>query len=383
MKPLQCCTLFFLFSQLATAQRLQLNTDSTRGFHFSISQLEKNLTRSFTDSAAGWAFSVWKAGKPVAEKSGGYKIRPSDTRNGEGAVFSTDSRMHIASLSKSITALAIAKLVDMKKIGWNSPVKPFLPSYWNLHPSFAKMTIREIVMMTTGLDRPLDAVTSGYDSLQKILERGPNPDKTGKFNYQNTGYGVLRIVIAYLSGFRELSPAVPHHVSAVAISRLYEKFVNEYLLQPAGITHAACAETETEPVLRYSFPPDSLPGVLTGSDDGSLALTAGGFGWYLSVTDIGKLLNAVFYTKKIISPSILHELVDMEFPFRIRQFTYGNYFGTGGDWGAPLKPTGWAGIHTYFICFPGDVHVIAFTNSGEGSLGPKIMRAFRNSFLPD
>lgn len=360
--------------------------DSIKGVSFSPTRFSDNIYASLKDSAIGWAYAIWKNDRVVASKAGGYKIVPGDRKEGVGASFTVNTRMHVASLSKTITALAVAKLVQMGKIGWDSPVRPYLPSDWTLHPSFEKLTVRELITMTSGLDRPLDAASSSYDSLKAILSRSANLEKKGKFNYQNTGYGLFRIIIAYLTGYKEFK-GVSADVASVATASHYVKFVNDSILQPAGVRHAQCSveDADTEPVLRYSFPADGLPGVLSGtagsaSQNGELTTFAGAFGWYLSVDDVGKLLNAVFYKKRILSTKTVQELIAMNFPLRVRNGKYGEYFGTGGDWGGPLKPKGWAGIHAYYYCFPDNTTAIVFVNSGEGAPSGKILRAYHNSF---
>lgn len=366
------------------AQQLAFNTDSLNGKKISLQILNDKLLASLKDSAVGWAFTIWQNNKPVFQNEDGYKVVPADSKSGKGLPFTIDTRMHIASLSKSITAIAVAKLVEMKKLGWDDKIKKFLPPHWKLHPAFDSVTIRQLVIMQSGLDAPLDALTSRTDSLKQLLERGPNPDKIGKFNYQNTNYGLLRIIIAFGTGFEEYSGVYMNDAIGEVAASQYIKFVNEHLFKPAGISAAECRTTEEEPALYYPFPLDSTKGQLTGrgvpKQDGDLTLYAGGFGWYLSAADISKLLTAVFHSKKILSDSILNQLIELKFPFNIRNGKYGNYFGTGGDWGAPLPGNRWAGIHTYFMCFPSDICVVVFINSGEGSPAGKIFRAYNNSF---
>lgn len=374
---------FFAFLK-GISQELKLNNDSIVGLTFSVQKFNDNIYSSLKDSAIGWSYSIWKDNHPVFEKSGGFKIIPADRINGTGEGFSINTRMHVASFSKTITAIAIAKLIEMKKINWDSQVKSFLPSTWKLHPLFINLTIRDLLTMKSGLDGPLDAVSSSFDSLRILLEKGPNVEKIGKFNYQNTSYGLLRIIIAYLAGFKEFIPDISNDAWAITTSNMYIKFINDSILQPAKITHADCAISDPEPAFRYSFPLNGQPGELTGNSvgvpDGNLTLYAGGFGWYLSVEDAGKLLNAVFYEKRILSPIILEQLTELNFPLTIRTWKYGNYFGTGGDWGHPVKPAGWAGIHAYFYCFPDNIRIIVFVNSGEGSPTRRILNAYKNAF---
>lgn len=375
--------IFFLTNFFVKAQDLAYNKDSLAGKKLSLELLKNNLELALKDSSVGWAFSIWKGNKLFYQNDGGYKVLASDTRDGIGLPFTLDTRMHVASLSKSVTAIAVAKLVEMHKMNWEDSIGKYLPSSWKLHPGFASVTIRQLVTMQSGLNGPLDAITSGMDSLKQKMERGPDTSKIGKFNYQNTGYGLLRIIIAYAAGLKEYAGNILTEALPAIAAEQYVQFVNEYIFAPAGILPAACRITESDPALYYPFPPDDAKGVLTGTGartGGDLTLYAGGFGWYLSADDVGKLLTAVFYSKKILSTTILDQLISFKFPFNIRQGRLGTYFGTGGDWGSPLPGGKWAGIHTYFLCFPGDIRVVVFVNSGEGSPSGKMLRGYRNSF---
>lgn len=380
---LQFLFIFILQSFFLQAQDLAYNQDSLAGTKLSLPLFRENLESFLKDSTVGWAYSVWKGRKVIYQKAGGYKVLASDRKDSTGLAFSLDTRMHIASLSKSITAIAIAKLVELNKLGWEDPIEKYLPSFWKIHPGFKPVTIRQLLIMEGGLNAPLNAVTSGMDSLKQIMERGPDTSKIRKFNYQNTSYGLLRIIIAYATGFKEYADDILTESLPALSAERYVQFVNDNIFKPAGILPAACRITENEPALYYPFPSNNVSGKLTGSGTttgGDLTLFAGGFGWYLSVNDAGKLLTALFSSNKIISSAGLKQLISFEFPFYIRRSKFGTYFGTGGDWGTPIADGRWAGIHTYFLCFPSDIRVIVFVNSGEGSPARKMMRAYRNSF---
>lgn len=336
------------------------------------------------DSSVGGAYAIWKKGKLFREQAGGFKITPADCLNQAGVPFLSSTRFHVASMSKTITAVAIGKLVDQQKIKWEDRAKSFLPSYWKLHPDFEDLTILELVNMKSGLDAPLDALSSGTDSLRKLMERGPNPEKRGKFNYQNTSYGLLRIIIGYATGYKELQPGADSLVVGIVTAKMYKHFINEYLFKPAGIPPADCSITDWEPAFQYPFPYANEPGELTGfgslSANGDLSEYAGGFGWYLSTIDAAKFINAVFVTKKILSQKTLTELFQFGFPFKIRKNAYSEYFGSGGDWGHPVKDQGWRGIHAYYYCFPEDIVVTVFLNSGEGALTRRVIHAYEQAF---
>jgi Beta-lactamase len=374
----------WLVTPFATAQTLKYINTKNAQKKLDIKSFGDKLSRVYSDSAVGWALTIWKNGKPLYDKSGGFKITPSDYLDSIGLPFLLTTKIHVASLSKTITAIAIAKLVDQKKLNWNDKVKSFLPSYWRFHPIFEDLTILELLSMKSGIDGPLDALSSKTDSLRRIMEKGPNPDKRGKFNYSNTSYGLLRIIIAYASGYKELQPSVDSLVVGIITANLYKEYVNKYLFEPAGINSANCEITDKEPALQYPFPYDNEAGELTGTskylENGNLSEYAGGFGWYLSSIETAKFINATFVKKNILSKDSLKGLFNIGFPFRIRRNLHGEHFGSGGDWGHPIEGKGWRGIHAYYYCFPEDIVVTLFVNSGEGSPTKRVISAYEASF---
>lgn len=367
------------------AQQLNYLNTSKGKKTLALDKFSQNLSAAYQDSSVGWAYTIWKKGKLLYDRSGGFKVSPVDALGNEGLPFLSSTRIHVASMSKTITAIAIAKLVDQKKIKLGDRVKPFLPSYWKLHPDFEQLTILDLVAMKSGLDGPLDAFSSSTASLKKLMESGPNPEKRGKFNYQNTSYGLLRVIIAYATGYKELRPAADSLILGVVTANMYKDFVNEYLFKPAGINLADCKITDLTPAFQYPFPYKNETGELTGwtgpSSNGDLSEYAGGFGWYLSAGDAAKLINATFVGKKLLSDQALSELFKLDFPFKTRKNTHGEYFGSGGDWGHPTEDGGWRGIHAYYYCFPEDVVVSLFVNSGEGGLTKRVLSAYEKAIV--
>lgn len=373
-----------LFASVATTQTLKyLNSENPRK-KLAVKSFADKLSSVYADSAVGWSLTIYKNGKSLYDKSGGFKITPSDRRDNTGLPFLSTTKIHVASLSKTVTAIAIAKLVDQHKLNWNDKVKSFLPSYWRLHPMFEDLTILELLSMKSGIDGPLDALSSKTDSLRRIMEKGPNPEKRGSFNYSNTSYGLLRIVIGYANGYEELHPSVDSLVVGVVCANLYKEFINKYLFEPAGVAPAACEITDKEPAMQYPFPYDNEPGELTGAskylENGNLSDYAGGFGWYLSSMEVAKFINATFVKKKILSENVLKGLFNIGYPFLIRKNLYGEYFGSGGDWGHPIEGKDWRGIHAYYYVFPEDIVVAIFVNSGMGSPTKRVISAYEAAF---
>jgi CubicO group peptidase (beta-lactamase class C family) len=363
------------------SQTLSYNDQNSK---LSLEKMSKSLSDIFRDSAVGWAYTIWENGKLKYSNQGGYKVTPADMADNRGVLFLPDTKIHVASFSKTITAVAVAKLVQQGRLGWQDHVSKYLPADWKIDPGFETLTLAQLVSMKSGINEPLNAGSSYYDSLKVIMEKGPDRGKVDTFHYQNASYGLLRVIIAYAAGYRPFSAATGNAVSSASIAHAYKKYVNTHILEPAGISDADCKITDEIPAFHYPFPYNNEPGELTGSgaglQNGDLSEYAGAFGWYLSAGDAGKFANAVFVKRNILSEEVFSQLVALGFPFRIRKGIHGEYVGSGGDWGHPVKPTGWRGIHAYYYWFPGNIIVTVFVNSGEGSPTQRVLRAYNSAF---
>lgn len=90
----------------------------------------------------GLSYVVVKEGKTLAKKSFGY-------RNLDANFPETPQTNHfIASTTKTFTGIGVMKLVEAGKIALNESIRTYLP---DIHPEWAKVTVRQAVSHTSGL----------------------------------------------------------------------------------------------------------------------------------------------------------------------------------------------------------------------------------------
>ena len=124
LKKLTIALLLGLFGvSVLPAQHLNYLNTSKDAKTLDLKKFSANLSNIYRDSSVGWAYTISKKGKLRYNQSGGFKISPADRLNQEGLPFLSSTRIHVASLSKTVTAFAIARLVDQKKLNWDDPVK--------------------------------------------------------------------------------------------------------------------------------------------------------------------------------------------------------------------------------------------------------------------
>jgi N-acyl-D-amino-acid deacylase len=201
----------------------------------------------------GTAVAITRQGKLVYAKGFGWadveRKRPMEP----------DSRFRIASVSKSITAAAILKLVESREISLQDRafpylgITPFLRPGQSVDPRLDRITIEHLLHHSGGFDRELtfDPALHTLDIARGLKTAPPvNPTQIIQYmmgmplafdpgtdsSYSNLGYCVLGRVIEKASG------------------RPYEDFVRTAILEPLGITDMRLGRT---------FPEARAPGEVT------------------------------------------------------------------------------------------------------------------------
>ena len=65
--------------------------------------------------------------------------------------WTTQERMHVASCSKLVTAIAMTRVLAEHGIAASTPVAPYLPDYWVKGPNVGRITFAQLMTHTSGL----------------------------------------------------------------------------------------------------------------------------------------------------------------------------------------------------------------------------------------
>ena len=150
-----------------------------------------------------------------------------------GHALTSDTRFPLASVTKSVTAMSVALLVDDGLLGWDTPVREYVPELV-FHDDYVTqhVTVRDMLSHRTGLPRHdlsawrLDVPRSEYVKRLRHLE--PSATFREKFQYNNLMYY-----------------SAAHLVETVAGSR-WEDFVQERIFTPLDM---AASNFQPEPPL--------------------------------------------------------------------------------------------------------------------------------------
>jgi CubicO group peptidase (beta-lactamase class C family) len=140
----------------------------------------------------------------------------------------------IGSLTKSFTALAVMQLAEAGKLGLDVPVQRYIPWFHLANPEAStQITIRHLLNHTSGISRysgrELLAGKGDKTIEQRVRELGTvalTEPVGATFQYSNTNYQVLGLVIQMISG------------------QSYEEYIQRHILNPLEMRHSFLSEAD-------------------------------------------------------------------------------------------------------------------------------------------
>jgi CubicO group peptidase (beta-lactamase class C family) len=192
---------------------------------------------------------VKKEGKVVFEKAYGLADAENDVPNTKDSVFS------IASITKPMTAVILAKYVEAEKIKLEDPLSKYIPDF----PKGDKITIEMLARHKSGIPH---RVTSPMEesvpsSPAEMVERAKKAKLefepgTGDL-YSSTGYAVLARVLELVSG-KSYSDLLDEFVFAPAGMNASHNFKSGEILKKKSEDYfLEGSEWVTTPLMDYSF----------------------------------------------------------------------------------------------------------------------------------
>ena len=174
---------------------------------------------SLKDSFFNGSILVAQNGKIIYEKYNGL------TNINIGNPIDSNTSFHLASVSKTFTAMAVLKLMENNLVSIDSPVVKFLPKF-----PYNDITIQDLLTHRSGLANYVDCIESfgwntkknlSNEDLLNMIIINKKKFKIGKSNsnfaYSNTNYALLALVIEKIS------------------KKTYSEFLQEEIVKPFGM----------------------------------------------------------------------------------------------------------------------------------------------------
>jgi len=286
-----------------------------------VSRFAAVLDQQLDGAVSGYAAQLRKNGAIIHSSSKGWarRYREDGKPNVE---WSADTRMHVASISKLLTAMAFTRLLKDNRIGVDDAIIDYLPAHWKKGKNIERITFAHLLTHTSGFDTRTSY--SDYGFMKAHVARGvfypkrrdprddPNDqDKTetgiGVEAYQNMNFGLMRILLPIINKSIDKNAAIPDSQWDEETVKHYESYMRRVVFEPAGVTGARLART-TDTALAYDF-----PNTMDGDDTGKLTCLAGGAGWYMTLNEVMNILGVFRRSGLILEPGAARDMLDAKF----------------------------------------------------------------------
>jgi CubicO group peptidase (beta-lactamase class C family) len=294
MKKIILCSLFpvLIFAVNAHSQPTagnQLQRVVTQQF---LASYADKLEARLKDRSVGYSFTVaGGSGNLMVSRAGGDARRAPDSN---ARKMSADDKFNVASVSKTVTAAAVMKILSEKGISVDRPAARWLPASWTLGSNFDKVTLRELLTHRSGIRCGAEVT---YENLKACVAGGVNPADKSVQKYNNSNYALFRFIIPRLNGFPVTPIKIDESKLPAIYAKLYADYVKQNIFAPIGLNGIDLKPIATNPALAYQFPSP----VQAGDSFGDMTETSASRGWNMSSKQLAIFLHNLVSTEKIVS----------------------------------------------------------------------------------
>lgn len=332
------------------------------------------LNDHLTTLTVGHAIQLNQNGTPIYFAGVGWAQTGTDLGNR----WTAETRMHVASVSKLLTAMGLMKALDTHGLGPGTRIDRFLPSYWHKGANVDRITFDHLLRHRSGFHVPgskTDFLTMKREVDAGVLKVG---ERSG---YENVNFGLMRILIPVVTGDvdrgLEFAPAgaVNDGLWDSLATGFYRDYMQDHVFEPAGVLGAGFVPmpAAANGAVAYAFP--DLGG--TGWNSGDLTAVAGGAGWRLSIKELMGVLHHFRRMNTIVSAATAQTMLDNCRGLNGKQDTdVGTIYWKKGGW---AKGSRKEQCVAFFL--PDDMELAVFANSTIGNKGEKIDQVVIDRFV--
>jgi len=320
-------------------------------------------------SVNGYAWQLRQNGATIA--TGNWEWAQTTKNAGQG--WTSDTRMHIASVSKLMTAMAMAHRLDRINRSYDWTINDYLPDYWVKGPDTNKLTFRRLMTHRSGFSSGGSA--SDYAFMKAQYAAGV-AGRIGMYDYENMNFGLCRILIPVLFGWIHPSESFGNstdHIWDYRTTLRFEEYCQTHLFSPSGVSNIGFAPTGKR-ALAYRFPHSGV----SGWNSGDLRSVSGGAGFRMSINELLNVMGTFRRGGTILSPTKAQEMLDAGLGIdQIIETPAGNLYNKNGAWGDSDVNTRLEQSVAFFM--PNNMELALFVNSpikNNGSLRNTVTDTF-------
>jgi len=345
----------------------KLKFEKAKTYQLDVAAFAQYFHDHIKDSVAGYVLQVSRGGNVINNTKWNWAQTPADASK----AWDFDTKMHVASVSKYITAMGMYKALKLANLSVDTKIIDYLPAYWVKGSNIDKITFRHLLTHKAGFD--YDCCDTDYEFMKQKVQAGV-AGVGGKSHYHNMNFGLCRILIPTVMRYINTSNSMSDAEWDATAIFWYEYFINERIFVPAGVQGAVKNSPQLKHALAYNFP----VGNTDGWDSGDLSTVLGGAGWRLSVSDLIKIMDLARRHTDIFRANEFQEALDDYLGIdQAINTPAGKIYNKNGRWrnGGRMEQS-----VIYFL--PGDMEVAVLVNSkiGNGE-GPSIRGRVKEAYL--
>jgi CubicO group peptidase (beta-lactamase class C family) len=265
----------------------------------------QQLHNALSPNVTGYVMRLRRGGETIYTLQWNWAQTTADGSLG----WSPSRRMHIASISKLITAIAMTRALDEAGLSYDARIAAHLPAYWSRGANVGEITFRHLMRHESGI--VTDTSSGSFAFARQRIAAGVPASGIGASDYENVNFSLQRILIATVAGY--IDPAADFSLLGndtmwnALTNAAYVDYVQRHVFGPAGVTGATLTKPAS-PARAYTF-----NGTGSGWNSGDLSAMSGGAGWHLSVDEVLNVMGTLVRGNAIMSPIKARGLLDAGF----------------------------------------------------------------------
>jgi CubicO group peptidase (beta-lactamase class C family) len=264
--------------------------------------MEDEIRALLVGNAVGFAYVIAQNGSPAISGGWGDALRDDDGNLAMDELIP----INIASVTKTITAVATLQLLEANGLDVESPISPWLPPSWPRGSSIDDLTFKHLLTHTSGWGQIFDAMSDAerapwenhWDGIAYVVSQGALPDSP--YAYKNANFAVLRMIIPALWAASGLAPFHIPELTQFNYGWYYLGYIQRAIFEPAGIPTARCWELPASPTAyAYDLDAPTKGGALSKNN----YFHCGGHGNFrLNAMELAAFMAHIRYNSAILSP---------------------------------------------------------------------------------
>jgi hypothetical protein len=339
-----------------------------------IGKFGETVHAALKDKVRGYALGLRKNGQHVLTLIWDWSKTPQE--GGQG--WTLDTRMHVASVSKLMTAFVAVKALHDSGRSFDTQIGAFLPAYWDAPSRSQQVTFRNLLTHRGGFTNH----DGDYKSFKQQVEQGISANSS--YKYTNGSFSLVRVLTSTMTG--AVNPNLYYEFpfteealnDALWDSKTQQAFLNyaqSKVFTPSGVANVSAAPG-TVGAYGYSGKTDTK-----GWNSGNVSGQLGGAGFRLSVNDLLNVMGTFRRKGTIVPASKAKEAIEAGLGIdQIITTPAGTIYNKNGRW--QNGSTASADTEQSLVYFmPEDIELAVLVNSWIGTEQASLRGTITNAYL--